>query len=86
MVRLYCLAAEQGNARAQFNLGGDYYDGELVKKDYRAAMYWLRLAALQGLKYMSPSHSFLLMGVLILIIWQRLQRLPDEPPRRPLIL
>ena len=42
------LAAEQGDASAQFALGGKYYAGEGVPQDYQEAMKWFRLAAEQG--------------------------------------
>ena len=42
-------AAEQGDATAQFNLGGMYAKGEGVPKDDAEAVRWCRLAAEQGL-------------------------------------
>ena len=42
-------AAEQGDARAQFNLGIMYDNGEGVLKDEAEAAKWYRLAAEQGL-------------------------------------
>ena len=44
----YRLAAAQGDASAQFNLGQLYYKGEGVPQDYAEALKWLRLAAEQG--------------------------------------
>ena len=41
----YRLAADQGNARAQFNLGNMYRDGRGVTQDYAEAIKWFRLAA-----------------------------------------
>ena len=41
-------AAEQGDAIAQFNLGGRYYLGKGVPQDYNEAATWLRKAADQG--------------------------------------
>jgi len=41
-------AAEQGDASAQFNLGGMYYDGRGVPQDYAEAARWYRKAAEQG--------------------------------------
>ena len=41
--------AEQGDARAQFNLGWMYAEGKGVTKDYEDAVEWFRLAAEQGL-------------------------------------
>ena len=41
-------AAEQGDARAQFNLGIMYDNGEGVLKDEAEAVKWCRLAAKQG--------------------------------------
>ena len=42
-------AAEQGHARAQFNLGVAHSNGEGVPKDYQEAAKWFRKAAEQGL-------------------------------------
>ena len=42
------LAAEQGDASAQFNLGVMYADGEGVPQNYSEAVRWYRLAAEQG--------------------------------------
>ncbi len=39
------LAAKQGDARAQFKLGGMYYSGQGVPQDYVMAHMWLNLAA-----------------------------------------
>ena len=41
-------AAEQGNTKAQFNLGLMYYKGQGVKQDYTEAAKWYRKAAAQG--------------------------------------
>ena len=40
--------AEQGNATAQFDLGGMYQNGQGVPQDYAEASRWYRLAAEQG--------------------------------------
>ena len=37
------LAAEQGEAEAQFNLWVRYYSGQGVPQDYQEAVRWLRL-------------------------------------------
>ena len=37
--------AEQGNAKAQFNLGACYYTGDGVKQDYKKALEWYFKAA-----------------------------------------
>ena len=47
-LRLWRPLAEQGDANAQFDLGGLYEKGEGVPKDYVEAAKWLRLAAEQG--------------------------------------
>jgi uncharacterized protein len=47
-VRLYCLAAEQGNAFAQNNLGFMLQHGQGVAQDYAEAVRLYRLAAEQG--------------------------------------
>ncbi|GHT40295.1 hypothetical protein AGMMS49921_01440 [Endomicrobiia bacterium] len=41
-------SAEQGNAKAQYNLGLMYDKGEGVKQDYKEAVDWYKKAALQG--------------------------------------
>ena len=40
--------AEQGDVRAQFNLGVMYYNGDGVPQDYKTAMKWYTLSAEQG--------------------------------------
>ena len=47
-VRWYRLAADQGNAEAQFSLGLRYVTGRGVPQDDREAVRWWRLAADQG--------------------------------------
>ena len=45
-----CLSlAEHGDARAQFSLGGMYYNGQGVQQDYAEAAEWTRKAARTGL-------------------------------------
>ena len=48
-VRWYRLAADQGDAAAQYNLGYMYDTGEGVPQNYAEAVRWYRLAADQGL-------------------------------------
>ena len=47
-VKWYRMAAEQGYAVAQFNLGNMCANGEGVLKDFAEAVRWYRLAAEQG--------------------------------------
>ena len=47
-VKWFRLAADQGNASAQFSLGNMYRTGEGVPQDYGEAVKWFRLAADQG--------------------------------------
>ena len=47
-VKWYRKAAEQGHAKAQFNLGLTYYYGEGVPKDVAEAVKWYRKAAELG--------------------------------------
>ena len=42
------LAAHQGNARAQYNLGVMYSNGHGVTQDYKTALKWFTRAAQQG--------------------------------------
>ena len=44
----FALAAEQGHAEAQFNLGSMYEEGRGVPPDEKAAIRWYALAAKQG--------------------------------------
>lgn len=46
-LRVYSVAAEQGNGPAQYILGWMYDHGEGVPQDYVAAAKWYRMAALQ---------------------------------------
>ena len=48
VLRLLRPLAEQGDARAQNNLGAMYDKGQGVPKDYVQAVKWWRLAADQG--------------------------------------
>jgi uncharacterized protein len=47
-VRWYHLAADQGYAAAQSNLGAMYDRGEGVPQNYREALKWYRMSADQG--------------------------------------
>ncbi len=46
--RLFKPLAEQGDAEAQYNLGGMYAEGRGVAQDYGEATKWFRKAAEQG--------------------------------------
>jgi hypothetical protein len=47
-VEWYQKAADQGHARAQFNLGVKYANGEGVTQDNTKAVKWYQKAAAQG--------------------------------------
>ncbi len=47
-VKWYRLAAEQGHAKSQFNLGTMYDNGQGVTQDYQKAVKWFRLSAEHG--------------------------------------
>ena len=47
-VRLYRLSAEQGEAKAQYNLGVMYADGLGVLQDHVSAYMWWNLASSKG--------------------------------------
>ncbi|RAP28943.1 hypothetical protein DID78_04400 [Candidatus Marinamargulisbacteria bacterium SCGC AG-343-D04] len=47
-VRLYTLAADQGNAPAQYNLGWMYENVRGVNESFQKAARWYRLAVDQG--------------------------------------
>ena len=42
------IMAEQGDAQAQYNVGGMYYEGKGVPQNYKQALYWYKKAAEQG--------------------------------------
>ena len=46
--RLWRLAAEQGHAEAQYDLGTVYFYGDFGVEDHAEAVRWWRLAAEQG--------------------------------------
>ena len=48
LVKQFRLAAERGEAEAQFHLGLAYYSGQGVEQDLAEAVNWYRLAAEQG--------------------------------------
>ena len=48
-LKWYALAAEQGDADAQFNLGVMYHQGQGVLENDETAVKWYTLAAQQGL-------------------------------------
>ena len=48
-IRWYRVAADQGSAAAQFNLGVLYENGQGVTQNYIEAVGYYRLAAVQGL-------------------------------------
>ena len=47
-VKWYRMAAEQGDAYAQINLGFMYWKGEGVTQDHKESARWYRMAALQN--------------------------------------
>ena len=49
-VKWYRLSAEQGNAKAQFNLGLKYAKGQGVPQDYMSAHMWWNLSGSNGNK------------------------------------
>ena len=58
-VKWYRLAAEQGHAKAQYNLGLMYDNGEGVPQDYKEAVKWYRLAAEQGVASAQTNLGFM---------------------------
>ena len=48
LLEWYTLSAEQGNVKAQFNLGIMYDKGQGVLQDYKEAVKWYTLSAEQG--------------------------------------
>jgi len=55
-VKWYTLAAEQGHALAQHNLGVMYHNGLGVPQNHKTAFKWFTLAAEQGL---APAQYYL---------------------------
>ena len=54
-VKCYTLAAQQGNARAQFNLGMMHYQGKGVLQDNIYAHMWWNISASLGFEHASRS-------------------------------
>ena len=50
-MKWYRKAAEQGNAKAQYNLGMMYYAGQGVPQDHAEAAKWFLKAAEQGIAF-----------------------------------
>jgi len=61
-VKWWKLSAEQGDSRAQFNLGQMYRDGRGVTKDHKTAMKWYLLAVEDDGNYANLWHSGLIGG------------------------
>ena len=49
-LREFRLAAEQGSASAQYNLGVMYYNGQGVPQNYQLAYMWFSRAAAKGVE------------------------------------
>jgi hypothetical protein len=47
-VKLFKEAGKKGNAKAQFNLGAMYINGDTVNKSLKDAKYWIALANQNG--------------------------------------
>ena len=54
-LRALRFSAKKGVPEAQYNLGWHYYAGEGVRRNYKTAHKWFKLAAGQGLAEASPS-------------------------------
>ncbi|MFP6829649.1 MAG: hypothetical protein VCC36_11540, partial [Gammaproteobacteria bacterium] len=90
-VRLYRLAAELGDARAQSNLGGMYAEGRGVVQDYVQAHMWRNVAASRQTgeeRKMSADARDALAGLMTPAQLAEAQRLASEwvaaHPREPL--
>lgn len=64
------VAATNGDARSQYILGVEYWTGDVVKKDDKAALYFLKKAGDQGLQPAQDSYND---------IYSQLNPLKDEP-------
>ena len=58
-MRWFRMAAEQGNADAQYNLGAMHYSGQGVPQDYVTAHMWYNIAAANGHEYAAKNRDFL---------------------------
>ena len=56
-MKWYTLAAKQGDASAQYNLGLMYDNGTGVLQDYVRAHMWFNIAAISGDKYASKNRD-----------------------------
>ena len=55
----YTLSAEQGDAKAQTNLGFMYKNGQGVPQDYKESIKWYTLAAEQGVAKAQTNLGFM---------------------------
>ena len=53
-IKLFRLAAQEGNAYAQFNLGSAYANGRGVPQDDKEAIKWYRLALREEMQTLKP--------------------------------
>ena len=58
-MKWWTLTADQGNARAQNNLGVMYNRGKGVSKNNKTALKWYRLAAEQGYAFAQNNLGFM---------------------------
>jgi len=47
----YFRAAELGSSMAHYNIANEYYFGKVIEKDMEKAIYHVKLAAMEGMKY-----------------------------------
>ena len=59
-VKWYRMAADQGDADAQYSLGLMYHNGEGVLQDYKEAYAWLGVAKANGYENAEENLSFLM--------------------------
>ena len=58
-LRWYTRAAEQGDARAQYNLGLMYMNGQGIEPNLVLAYYWMSLSVAQGNENAPPARDYL---------------------------
>ena len=76
--RLYRLAAEQGNATAQFELGVMYYAGAGIAEDKVVGHMWINIAASTGHQQAIENRDFLIESFMEQHEIEEAQRLATE--------
>ena len=57
------MAADQGHAKAQYSLGGMYYEGQVVPQNTSEALRWLHKAQVHGAEDAKQGIEFIMQAM-----------------------